>query len=275
MIISVCCAINFAKSFKSCSSQDLWLQQCFLKSVRKIDWYICKGCYQDLHHYLIILVYLCLFLTNIWFQYYEIDLFFNLSRWSSRLALTDGDASWRMHLHRSNWGMHLEGCLIKIYFSCCSVSILRVRIYQTGQMYQTGLYDIYQALISFRTHLAGPSHRWRARSATREWGLLLQMNICQGKIEDWESESERKKTNFKGLCLSESDLAPERSEKGRWRLAADQHLVDLLEEEQLLARVGGRPISEEALGIEREERKMVVRLKTTMMILSSKRRSTW
>ena len=57
--------------------------------------------------------------------------------------------------------------------------------------------------------------------------------------------------------LSETDLAPKRSEKGRWRLAADQHLVDLLEEEQLLARVGGRPISEEALWIEREERKMV------------------
>ena len=93
------------------TGQDLWLQQCFLKSVRKINcsWYICKGCYQDFHHYLIILVYLCLFLTNIWFQYYEIDLFFNLSRWSSRLALTDGDASWRMHLHRSNWAMRLEG----------------------------------------------------------------------------------------------------------------------------------------------------------------------
>ena len=34
---------------------------------------------------------------------------------------------------------------------------------------------------SWKTHLAGPSQRWRARSATREWALLLQMNIWKGR----------------------------------------------------------------------------------------------
>ena len=92
------------------TGQDLWLQQCFWKvgersTVPDIFAKDVKLRFAPLFDH----PCLCLFLANIWFQYYEIDLFFNLSRWSSRLALTDGDASWRMHLHRFNWGMRLGG----------------------------------------------------------------------------------------------------------------------------------------------------------------------
>ena len=77
------------------TGQDLWLQQCFLKSVRKIDWYICKGCYQDLHHYLIILVHV--------FSWQMFD--FNNMRLICFLTWADGQADWLSPME-----MPLGGC---------------------------------------------------------------------------------------------------------------------------------------------------------------------